>query len=94
MTAHALSEADRALVDRLLGEMTLDEQIGNTPGAWRAMVTAFQREALSSRLGIPLLYGVDAVHAHPPGALGRRSGADAHPGHHSRTEPLAASPSC
>jgi len=36
----------------------------NTPAAWAGMVRGFQEEALSSRLGIPLLYGVDAVHGH------------------------------
>ncbi|KAL8516311.1 hypothetical protein ACS0TY_014827 [Phlomoides rotata] len=29
---------------------------------WAAMVDNFQKEALNSRLGIPLLYGIDAVH--------------------------------
>ncbi|WP_394846727.1 glycoside hydrolase family 3 C-terminal domain-containing protein [Pendulispora brunnea] len=37
---------------------------GNTPEAWRKMVDEFQKLALSSRLGIPLLYGADAVHGH------------------------------
>jgi beta-glucosidase len=36
----------------------------NTPAAWAEMVSAFQREALDTRLGIPILYGVDAVHGH------------------------------
>jgi beta-glucosidase len=36
----------------------------NTPEAWRDMVAAFQEEAKATRLGIPLLYGVDAVHGH------------------------------
>ena len=36
----------------------------NTPEAWAAMVGRVQAEALESRLGIPLLYGVDAVHGH------------------------------
>ncbi len=36
----------------------------NTPGAWADMVDGFQAAARSSRLGIPLLYGVDAVHGH------------------------------
>ena len=36
----------------------------NDPAAWREMVLAFRRAALESRLGIPLLYGVDAVHGH------------------------------
>jgi beta-glucosidase len=36
----------------------------NTPQAWYAMVEGFQKEALASRLQIPILYGVDAVHGH------------------------------
>jgi beta-glucosidase len=84
-------------IDRLLGEMTLAEKVGqmtqvekysispdevaehgigsvlsggggnptpNTPETWRDMVGSFEEGALRSRLGIPLLYGVDAVHGH------------------------------
>ncbi|MEK7648159.1 MAG: glycoside hydrolase family 3 N-terminal domain-containing protein [Patescibacteria group bacterium] len=36
----------------------------NTPTAWREMVVAYQQEAMRSRLRIPILYGVDAVHGH------------------------------
>lgn len=36
----------------------------NTPEGWADMVDGFQRYALDSRLGIPLIYGVDAVHGH------------------------------
>ena len=36
----------------------------NTPEGWADMVDGFQRIALSTRLGIPLIYGVDAVHGH------------------------------
>jgi beta-glucosidase len=36
----------------------------NTPQNWADMVNAFQQKALESRLGIPLIYGVDAVHGH------------------------------
>lgn len=36
----------------------------NTAQDWAAMVAAFQAAALRSRLGIPLIYGVDAVHGH------------------------------
>ncbi|UPK72980.1 glycoside hydrolase family 3 C-terminal domain-containing protein [Nocardioidaceae bacterium SCSIO 66511] len=36
----------------------------NTPEAWADMVDRFQRAALDTRLGIPLLYGVDSVHGH------------------------------
>ena len=34
----------------------------NEPEAWADMVDRFQRAALDTRLGIPLLYGIDAVH--------------------------------
>jgi beta-glucosidase len=36
----------------------------NTPEAWADMVDRFQSSALKTRLGIPLLYGVDSVHGH------------------------------
>lgn len=36
----------------------------NTPQAWYAMVAGFQNEALETRLQIPIIYGVDAVHGH------------------------------
>ena len=84
-------------VAALLGQMTLDEKIGqmtqieknaidpanaaafnlgsilsggggfpdpNTPQAWYDMVNAYQQLALGTRLGVPILYGVDAVHGH------------------------------
>lgn len=36
----------------------------NTTEGWVEMIDAFQQEALDTRLGIPLIYGVDAVHGH------------------------------
>jgi len=36
----------------------------NTPANWAAMVRSFQEAALKTRLGIPLIYGSDAVHGH------------------------------
>jgi beta-glucosidase len=36
----------------------------NTPAAWRAMVDGFVAASRRSRLGIPILYGTDAVHGH------------------------------
>jgi beta-glucosidase len=36
----------------------------NTPEVWADMVDAFQARALQTRLQIPLIYGVDAVHGH------------------------------
>lgn len=42
----------------------------NTPQGWKNMVNTFVSESRSSRLGIPALYGVDAIHGHTnvPGA--------------------------
>ena len=34
----------------------------NTPVAWADMVDRFQKAALATRLHIPLIYGIDAVH--------------------------------
>jgi beta-glucosidase len=36
----------------------------NSPERWADMIDGYQDEAATSRLGIPLLYGVDAVHGH------------------------------
>ncbi|KAF8652450.1 hypothetical protein HU200_062782 [Digitaria exilis] len=36
----------------------------DSPAQWARMVDGMQRLALSSRLGIPILYGTDAVHGH------------------------------
>lgn len=36
----------------------------NTPEAWADMVDGFQNYALKTRLAIPIIYGVDAVHGH------------------------------
>ncbi len=36
----------------------------NTVAGWTAMVHAYQDAALATRLAIPVLYGVDAVHGH------------------------------
>ncbi len=36
----------------------------NTPTGWADMHDAYQNAALSTRLGIPIIYGIDAVHGH------------------------------
>ena len=36
----------------------------NTPRGWINMVNSYQKQALSTRLKIPLIYGIDAVHGH------------------------------
>src|SRR5580658_220830 len=41
-----------------------DPKEGNSLEAWTNMVDRYQKRALETRLSIPLLYGVDAVHGH------------------------------
>ncbi len=41
-----------------------DPKAGNSLAAWTDMYDAYQQQALTTRLGIPLLFGVDAVHGH------------------------------
>lgn len=48
----------------LLNGGSADPQGGNRPEPWADLYERAQRFALQSRLGIPLLYGVDAVHGH------------------------------
>ena len=36
----------------------------NTTQGWADMVDGFQQETLRTRLAIPMIYGVDAVHGH------------------------------
>jgi beta-glucosidase len=35
-----------------------------TAAEWMAMISDFQNACLSTRLGIPMIYGIDAVHGH------------------------------
>jgi beta-glucosidase len=36
----------------------------NSPRSWADLYDRFQKRALATRLGIPILYGIDAVHGH------------------------------
>jgi beta-glucosidase len=36
----------------------------NTPRGWLDMVNGFQEYAVQTRLGVPIIYDVDAVHGH------------------------------
>ncbi|TVU33537.1 hypothetical protein EJB05_25360, partial [Eragrostis curvula] len=64
-------------INDLLKRMTLAEKIGSVlsgggsvpapnapPETWVKMVSGMQGGALSTRLGIPMIYGIDAVHGH------------------------------
>jgi beta-glucosidase len=59
---------ERYLVQRDIGSVLSGGGMGpvpNTPRAWAEMTNAIQRVAVEKgRLGIPILYGVDAVHGH------------------------------
>ncbi|GAQ91658.1 Glycosyl hydrolase family protein [Klebsormidium nitens] len=37
---------------------------GNEPSKWADMVDTFQRASLKTRLRIPMIYGIDAIHGH------------------------------
>ncbi|HMB90170.1 MAG TPA: glycoside hydrolase family 3 N-terminal domain-containing protein [Rhodothermales bacterium] len=41
-----------------------DPAAGNSLEAWTAVYDSLQQQALTTRLGIPILYGIDAVHGH------------------------------
>ena len=48
----------------LLSGGSSDPQAGNSVEAWADLYDRAQTESLKSRLGIPILYGIDAVHGH------------------------------
>lgn len=54
--------ADFYLGSILSGGGSAPEQ--NDPEGWADMYDEFQKAALSTRLGIPIIYGIDAVHGH------------------------------
>lgn len=69
MTQADLASVDPAEVTELaLGSVlsggNSDPVAGNSIEAWRDAYEALQAAAMETRLGIPILYGVDAVHGH------------------------------
>ena len=54
--------ADHAIGSVLSGGS--DNPSPNTPAVWADMVEEFAQAAVHTRLGVPLIYGVDAVHGH------------------------------
>jgi beta-glucosidase len=59
-----LTDIAKYCVGSVLSGGDSDPQAGNSPAAWRDAYNRCQKEALKSRLRIPLLYGIDAVHGH------------------------------
>src|SRR6185503_9044205 len=63
----ALKDADdveKYFLGSLLSGGNSDPKEGNSLKAWTDMYDRNQSRALKTRLGIPILYGVDAVHGH------------------------------
>ncbi|EWM11707.1 beta-glucosidase [Kutzneria sp. 744] len=63
--AHRAESAERSrdLPDRL-GAVRRSAPSPNNAQSWATMYDSFQRTALSTPLGIPMIYGADAVHGH------------------------------
>src|ERR1035437_1642588 len=66
---HSSALKDKADVQKyFLGSVlsggSSDPATGNTAQDWLSLVTGFQNQALQTRLKIPLIYGIDAVHGH------------------------------
>jgi beta-glucosidase len=59
-----LSDIETYFIGSLLNGGTRDPIEGNSVEAWTNLYDTAQQHALKTRLGIPLLYGIDAVHGH------------------------------
>jgi beta-glucosidase len=59
-----ISDVQKYFVGSVLSGGDSDPQAGNTLADWTEMYDRLQSEALKTRLHIPILYGVDAVHGH------------------------------
>jgi beta-glucosidase len=58
------ADVARYFLGSVLSGGSSDPDSGNRPQDWEGMYVGYQRQALRTRLRIPLLYGVDAVHGH------------------------------
>ncbi len=65
-TAHTLDLAklEDAVVGHHVGSILNVWDVAFTPEHWREVITAIQDAARRRRTGIPVLYGIDAVHGH------------------------------
>src|SRR6185437_6552010 len=59
-----ISDIERLFLGSLLSGGSSDPKAGNSLPAWTDMYDGYQKRAMNSRLGIPLLFGIDAVHGH------------------------------
>ncbi|HEX8185499.1 MAG TPA: glycoside hydrolase family 3 N-terminal domain-containing protein, partial [Blastocatellia bacterium] len=59
-----INDIEKYSLGSLLSGGNSDPKAGNSLSAWTEMYDRYQSLALKTRLGIPILYGVDAVHGH------------------------------
>lgn len=59
-----VEDIEKYFLGSLLSGGGSDPKAGNSLQAWTDMYDGYQRHALKTRLAIPLLYGIDAVHGH------------------------------
>lgn len=57
-------DIEKFFLGSLLNGGSSDPKAGNSLSAWTDMYDGYQTQALKTRLAIPLLHGVDAVHGH------------------------------
>ena len=62
--SHAQGKKDFALAGSLLSGGGSVPAPQASAKVWINMINEFQKGALSTRLGIPMIYGIDAVHGH------------------------------
>ncbi len=58
------ADVETYLLGSVLSGGNSDPAAGNSIQAWTDMYESFQQHALKTRLKIPILYGIDAVHGH------------------------------
>jgi beta-glucosidase len=58
------ADVQKYFLGSVLSGGSSDPAAGNSAQDWLNFVTEFQNQALQTRLKIPLLYGIDAVHGH------------------------------
>ncbi len=59
-----VNDIQKFFLGSLLSGGNSDPKAGNSLQAWTDMYDEYQTHAMKTRLGIPILYGVDAVHGH------------------------------
>ncbi|HBG27569.1 MAG: beta-glucosidase [Planctomycetes bacterium GWF2_41_51] len=59
-----INDVEKYFLGSILSGGSSDPYNGNSLAAWTDMYDNYQKQALKTRLAIPLLYGVDALHGH------------------------------